>query len=86
MKRIALALALLTLAPPAFATGNETQPTADETASINATLAKFGCAVDKNPIVKEDNGLFEIDDATCDGMPYDVKLDAQFHITLLSKG
>ena len=86
MKKIALAALLLMSASPVFATGNETVPTAEETAGITATLAKFGCAVDKNPIVKEDEGGFEIDDVMCDGIAYDAKLDGEFHLTSLTAG
>lgn len=87
MNKLALAVVLLLGTSGAvLATGNETKPSDDETASITATLDKFGCKVDKNPIVKEDDGAYEIDDAMCDGMPYDVKLDTEFHLTSLTMG
>ena len=50
---------------------------------IKQSLAQVGCA--SGEYIKEPSGLFEIDDATCKIGQYDMKLDKDFNITLMSR-
>ena len=58
-------------------------PSADEVTKIKAALAEIGC--EGGDYDKEASGIFEVDDATCKIGPYDIKLDKDFHILVMSR-
>jgi hypothetical protein len=59
------------------------RPSDAEVSKIKESLAQVGCA--SGEYIKEPSGLFEIDDATCKIGQYDMKLDKDFNITLMSR-
>ena len=75
MKRILLASTLIAFGAPAFA---DTDPTADQVAQIDETLAAMTCEVDADNIDVEDDGSFDLDDVICADGQYDIKLNADF--------
>ncbi|MAU95330.1 MAG: hypothetical protein CMP81_05505 [Fulvimarina sp.] len=88
-KRLALTLALALA--PVFATGPviaqqaetvKDMASADEVAKVAETLAKIGCTAPA--VEKESDELFEIDDATCEIGQYDIKLNGDYKIIVMS--
>ena len=57
----------------------------DEGKKIQAALAAWGCSGGEMEKESEGSGVFEVDDATCKGGQYDVKLDANFVVTDISR-
>ena len=58
----------------------------DEAEKIKAALEAFGCT--GGEIEKEDEGstlLYEVDDAKCKGGEYDIKLDKDFKVILMTR-
>ena len=87
MTRItALALALtLSCATYAFAADDDDDKIPDaEMAKVTAALADLGCK-DPEEVKKEEQGLYEIDDAKCKMGTMDIKLDKDFTVILISR-
>lgn len=61
---------------------SETMASPEEVAAINAELAKIGCKADE--IEKENANLFEIDDAECEIGQFDIKLNADYKILVMT--
>lgn len=53
-------------------------------AKIKATLAELGCT-DAEGYKKEEQGIYEIDDAKCKMGTMDIKLDNDFSVILISR-
>lgn len=84
MQKYALAMALIA----AFSTPVLAQDGAAseaETTSVTEAIAAFNCELGGAEIEKEDTNVFEIDDAKCQGGQYDIKLNAQFEVTSLTR-
>lgn len=58
----------------------ENEATPDEIARVMATIAEIGCELGESVVEKENDDLFEIDDAKCTLGQFDIKLDASFNI------
>lgn len=77
-------LAALVLAAPLGAAAQEVADTVEElaseqeVASVRESIARIGCEAET--IEKEDDDLYEIDDAECEIGQYDIKLDGAFEI------
>jgi hypothetical protein len=54
----------------------------EEAAKVSAEIAKIGCKAEE--IEKESANLYEIDDAQCEIGQYDIKLNGDFKITVLT--
>ncbi len=73
--------AAMTAAGAAWAE-SETLASPEEVAAVNAELAKIGCKAEE--VEKENAGLFEIDDAECEIGQFDIKLNADYKILVLT--
>lgn len=83
MKRMALiASALMMVSGAAFA--DEKVSEADGK-KIQDALAAWGCSGGEMEKESEGSGVFEVDDAKCKAGQYDVKLDANFSVTEISR-
>lgn len=83
MKRIAIAVAgLVFAAGAAFA---DEKVSDEEGKKIQEAIAAVGCSGGEMEKESEGSGVFEVDDATCKGGQYDVKLDANYSITSMSR-
>jgi hypothetical protein len=82
MKRILLALMAASLSTAAFADKEVTPPDAEK---IKAAMQVWGCTGGKMEQETEASGIFEVDDAKCHGGQYDIKLDKEFKVILISR-
>ncbi|MCK5932545.1 MAG: hypothetical protein KAG89_10295 [Fulvimarina manganoxydans] len=86
MKSILFALSLAAL--PAAALAQDADDTVEKLASpeevqrVAETLSKIGCEAPQ--VEKESDDLFEVDDATCDIGQYDIKLNGDYKIWVIS--
>ncbi|MEO1206888.1 MAG: PepSY domain-containing protein [Pseudomonadota bacterium] len=84
MLRLIIATALLAIGST-VAMADE-KPTADEIKSIEAALEKLGCKGGEYEKEDEASGVYEIDDTKCaDGLQFDVKLDKDFNLIVMSR-
>ena len=83
MKRMALFASVLMMASGA-AFADEKVSEADGK-KIQDAIAAWGCSGGEMEKESEGSGVFEVDDANCKGGQYDVKLDANFSVTSMSK-
>ncbi|MFD0985824.1 hypothetical protein [Methyloligella solikamskensis] len=58
-------------------------PSDEEVTKIEEALAAIGCK--GGDYDAEKSGIFEIDDAECEIGPYDIKLDEDFNIIVMSR-
>jgi len=80
---LALALALASTAVYADDDDDDDVPAADM-AKVTAALADLGCK-DPEGVKKEEEGVYEIDDAKCKMGTMDIKLDKDFTVLLISR-
>lgn len=83
MKKILVAaasLALLTTSALA-----DSKPSDEEAAKINDALKAWGCSGGEMEKETEGTGVFEIDDAKCANGQYDIKLDANYGVTSMTR-
>ena len=80
---IALVLALGCTAPLAEDDDDDKVSEAD-LAKVTAALADLGCK-DPEGVKKEEEGIYEIDDAKCKMGTMDIKLDKDFSVILISR-
>ena len=83
MKAIGLALVLALGSTLAFAADDDKVPEADM-AKVTAALADLGCK-DPEGVKKEEQGIYEIDDAKCKMGTMDIKLDKDLSVILISR-
>ena len=55
-----------------------------DAAKIRTTLQEWGCTGGKMEQETGASGLYEVDDAKCKGLQYDIKLDKDFKVILIS--
>jgi hypothetical protein len=55
-----------------------------EAEKIKAALQVWGCSGGKMEQETEGSGIYEVDDATCHGARYDIKLDKEFKVTSIT--
>ena len=84
MKTIALALALGLCTTVALQAGDNETISAAELAKVKSALAELGCT-DAEGYKKEEQGIYEIDDAKCKMGIVDIKLDRDFMMILISR-
>ena len=87
MRVIGLALVLaLGAAPFAFAADDDDDDKvpAAEVTKIEETLSTLGCS-GYDSIKKEEQGIYEIDDAKCKMGTVDIKLDKDYTVILISR-
>jgi hypothetical protein len=82
MKRILLAVMAASLSTAALA---DKEVTPAEAEKIKAAMQPWGCSGGKMEQETEATGVFEVDDAKCHGAQYDVKLDKEFKVILISR-
>ena len=82
MKKIVLAAVATGLM--SFGALADEKPTEDEAAKIKATLTEWGFEGGVYEKESEATGVYEIDDAKKIGVQYDVKLDKDFKVILIS--
>jgi hypothetical protein len=83
MNRLIISIAAAALcSTAAFA---DSKPSDEEAAKIKDALTAWGCEGGTYEKETEASGIFEIDDAKCKGMQYDVKLDSSFNLILISR-
>ena len=86
MKSILLALSLVGLPATVFAQDAddtvEALASPEEVQRVAETLSKIGCEASK--VEKESDDLFEVDDATCAIGQYDIKLNGDYKIWVMS--
>jgi hypothetical protein len=58
---------------------------AEEAAKIKAALEPLGCTGGKMEKETEGSGYFEVDDAKCRDGQYDIKLDRDFKVIVMSR-
>ncbi len=83
MKRLMIvAFAAALCAAPAFA---DEKPSDDEATKIKATLTEWGCEGGTMEKESEATSVFEVDDAKCKGMQYDIKMDSAFKLISITR-
>lgn len=82
LKLLTLAIAIGLSLNAAFAQEEMEAASADEAAKVTEAIAKVGCKAEE--IEKESANLFEIDDAQCEIGQYDIKLNAEYKITVMT--
>lgn len=58
---------------------------AADTEKIQTALKAWGCAGGKMEQETEATGVFEVDDAKCNGGQYDIKLDKDFKVISITR-
>ncbi len=81
-KLMIVAFAAALCGAPAFA---DEKPSDDEAGKIKAALAEWGCEGGTYEKESEATGVFEVDDAKCKNMQYDIKLDSSFKVISMTR-
>ncbi len=84
MKTFALALMLALGCTAALADDDDDKVPAADMEKVKAALAELGCE-DGEGFKKEEEGVYEIDDAKCKMGTMDIKLDKDFSVILISR-
>jgi Peptidase propeptide and YPEB domain len=82
MKAFAIALVLAFGSTVAFAEDDDDKVPEAEMAKVTAALADLGCK-DPEGVKKEEEGIYEIDEAKCKMGTMDIKLDKDFSAILI---
>ena len=83
MMRI-LAFALILTTGSTFALADKPVSQADAE-KIQAVLKAWGCSGGKMEQETEATGVYEVDDAKCHGGQYDIKLDKDFKVIVITR-
>ena len=83
MMRI-LAFALILTTGSTFALADKPVSQADAE-KIQAALKAWGCSGGKMEQETEATGVYEVDDAKCHGGQYDIKLDKEFKVIVITR-
>ena len=83
MMRI-LAFALILTTGSTFALADKPVSQADAE-KIQAALKAWGCSGGKMEQENEATGVYEVDDAKCHGGQYDIKLDKDFKVIVITR-
>jgi hypothetical protein len=85
MKAVGLALALMLAGTAAYAEDDDDDKVpAAEVEKIEGVLSTLGCKGYQG-IEKEDNGIYEIEDAKCEMGTMDIKIDKDYTVILISR-
>ena len=82
MKRFLVAVAAASISTVALADKPVSPADAEK---IKAALQLWGCSGGKMEQETEASGIYEVDDAKCHGAQYDIKLDKEFKVILISR-
>lgn len=80
---LALAAAALSMGAPAQSETIQELASDAEVQAVNEAIAKIGCTAEQ--VEKERDDLFEVDDAQCEIGQYDIKLDSDYNITVITR-
>jgi hypothetical protein len=83
--RIAMVLAAVGIIGSASTLRADSTVTPAEAEKITAALEAWGCTGGKMEKETEGSGYFEVDDAKCKGGQYDIKLDKDFNVTVMTR-
>jgi hypothetical protein len=83
--RIVMVLAAAGIMGSASALRADSTVTPAEAEKIKAALEVWGCTGGKMERETEGSGYFEVDDAKCKGGQYDIKLDKDFSVTVMTR-
>ena len=61
------------------------KPTDDEAVKVKAALTEWGCESGTIEKETEGTGVFEVDDAKCKGMQYDLKFDSAYKLISMTR-
>jgi hypothetical protein len=81
-KLMIVAFAAALCAAPAFA---DEKPSDEEAGKIKAALTEWGCEGGTYEKESEATGVYEVDDAKCKGMQYDIKLDSAYKVIAVTR-
>ena len=85
LKAVGLSLALVLLSAGAYAKDDDDDKVpAAEVERIEAALSELGCKGYEG-LKKEEEGIYEIDDAKCKMGTMDIKLDKDYTVILISR-
>jgi Peptidase propeptide and YPEB domain len=84
MKTVEIALLLAFGSTVALAADDDDKVPAADMTKLKAALAELGCG-DAQGYKKEEQGIYEIDDAKCKMGTMDIKLDKDFSVILISR-
>ena len=85
LRALGLALALALASGTAYAKDDDDDKVpAAEIEKVQATLTALGCT-GYEEIKKEEQGIYEIDDAKCNMGTVDIKLDKDYTVILISR-
>ena len=84
MRTLGFALALALASTAVYADDDDDDVPAADMAKVTAALADLGCK-DPEGVKKEDESIYEIDDAKCAMGTMDIKLDKDFKVILISR-
>lgn len=85
MRIVILGLAAAMLSSWALAQTDTVEELAsdEEVKAVSEAIAKIGCKAEQ--VEKESDDLFEIDDAQCEIGQYDIKLDGDYSILVITR-
>jgi hypothetical protein len=83
--RIAILLAAAGSLASTSALRADSPVTPAEADKIKAALEAWGCTGGKMEKETEGSGYFEVDDAKCKAGQYDIKLDKDFNVTVMTR-
>jgi hypothetical protein len=63
----------------------DAKPSDEEAGKIKAALTEWGCEGGTMEKETEATSVFEVDDAKCHGMQYDIKIDSAFKLISLTR-
>ena len=84
LKAFAIALVLAAGSTVAFAEDDDAKVPAGEVTKIEETLSTLDCSGYES-LKKEEQGVYEIDDAKCKMGTVDIKLDKDYTVILISR-
>lgn len=84
LRTVGLALALALVSTGAYAKDDDDKVPVAELEKVQATLTALGCT-GYEEIKKEEQGIYEIDDAKCNMGTVDIKLDKDYTVILISR-
>jgi hypothetical protein len=82
MKRTLLALIAFSFSTVAFA---DKPVSPAEAEKIKETMTAWGCSGGKIEQETEASGIYEVDDAKCKDGQYDIKLDKEFRVIVITR-
>jgi hypothetical protein len=85
MKVILMALAAAGFIGSTTAALADTPVSAEEAAKIKTAIEVLGCSGGKMEKETEGSGYFEVDDAKCRDGQYDIKLDKDFKVIVMTR-